>query len=59
MDGLNYTAPYSETEQEEDSQLAFSGFEEEVIIKKYDVPCLIKDWTSTKPFEFKSLVKKG
>ncbi|MDE6678507.1 MAG: restriction endonuclease subunit M [Ruminococcus sp.] len=59
MDGLNYTSPYRESEQEEDSQLAFFGFEEEVCIEKSVVLCLIRDWTSQKTFEFRSLVKKG
>jgi len=63
MDGLTYTAPYSEMEiQEEFEQLTLFGFEEqeqEVIIpiNKNAIPCIIRDWTNKCNLEYRSMLK--
>ena len=61
MDGLTYTAPYSETEHKEKyQQLALFDFEdEEISIPKDAVLCIIRDWTNKCYIEFKSLINKG
>ena len=63
MDGLTYTAPFSETEHiNEEIQFALIGFDDEPEIIKEPVFCIIKDWTSKdkkKTIEYRTLVKKG
>ncbi|MGN0605027.1 MAG: restriction endonuclease subunit M [Oscillospiraceae bacterium] len=60
MDGLTYTAPYSEIEHEEEyQQLALFDFEDEKEpVLKDSVPCIIRDWTNKCYVEFKSLIKQ-
>ena len=64
MDGLTYTAPYSEMEvQEEFEQLTLFGFEEEqeqeviIPINKNAIPCIIRDWTNKCNLEYRSMLK--
>lgn len=62
MDGLTYTAPYSEMEvQEEFEQLTLFGFsdEQEEITEtnKYAIPCIIRDWTNKCNLEYRSMLK--
>ena len=64
MDGLTYTAPYSEMEvQEEFEQLTLFGFEEEqeqediIPINKNGIPCIIRDWTNKCNLEYRSMLK--
>lgn len=58
MDGLKYTAPYSETKHKEvNTQLSFFDFEE-VHVEIYAVPCVIRDWTNKCYVEFQNLIKK-
>ena len=62
MDGLTYTAPYSEMEvQEEFEQLTLLGFEEEqddiVPINKNAIHCIIRDWTNKCNLEYRSMLK--
>lgn len=60
MDGITYTAPYSEIEHEEPfEQLTLFNFEEENNTAKESVPCIIRDWTNKCYVEFKSLIKRG
>lgn len=61
MDGLTYTAPYSEIKHEEKyQQLALFDFEDEKeSILKDSIPCIIRDWTNKCYIEFKSLINKG
>lgn len=62
MDGLTYTAPFSETEHiNEEIQFALIGSDDEPEIMKEPVFCIIKDWTSKdekKTIEYRTLVKK-
>ena len=62
MDGLTYTAPFSETEHiNEEIQFALIGSDDEPEIIKEPVFCIIKDWTSKdekKTIEYRTLVKK-
>lgn len=60
MDGLTYTAPYSEMEHEEKIQLTLFDFEEdsESSVEKYAVPCIIRDWTNKCYIEYRDLIKK-
>lgn len=62
MDGLTYTAPYSEMEvQEEFEQLTLFGFSEEqeeiTETNKYAIPCIIRDWTNKCNLEYRSMLK--
>ena len=62
MDGLTYTAPYSEMEvQEEFEQLTLFGFPEEqeeiTETNKYAIPCIIRDWTNKCNLEYRSMLK--
>ena len=62
MDGLTYTAPYSEMEvQEEFEQLTLFGFSEEqeeiTETNKYSIPCIIRDWTNKCNLEYRSMLK--
>ena len=64
MDGLTYTAPYSEMEvQEEFEQLTLFGFEEEqeqeeiTETNKNAIPCIIRDWTNKCNLEYRSMLK--
>ena len=62
MDGLTYTAPYSEMEvQEEFEQLTLFGFsdEQEEITEtnKNAIPCIIRDWTNKCNLEYRSMLK--
>lgn len=62
MDGLTYTAPYSEMEvQEEFEQLTLFGFSEEqeeiTETNKNAIPCIIRDWTNKCNLEYRSMLK--
>ena len=62
MDGLTYTAPYSEMEvQEEFEQLTLLGFSEEqeeiTETNKNANPCIIRDWTNKCNLEYRSMLK--
>ena len=62
MDGLTYTAPYSEMEvQEEFEQLTLLGFSEEqeeiTETNKNAIPCIIRDWTNKCNLEYRSMLK--
>ena len=62
MDGLTYTAPYSEMEvQEEFEQLTLFGFPEEqeeiTETNKNAIPCIIRDWTNKCNLEYRSMLK--
>ena len=64
MDGLTYTAPYSEMEvQDEFEQLTLFGFEEAqeqediIPINKNAIPCIIRDWTNKCNLEYRSMLK--
>lgn len=62
MDGLTYTAPYSEIEvQKEFEQLTLFGFSEEqeeiTEINKNAIPCIIRDWTNKCNLEYRSMLK--
>ena len=62
MDGLTYTAPYSEMEvQEEFEQLILFGFSEEqeeiTETNKNAIPCIIRDWTNKCNLEYRSMLK--
>ena len=59
MDGLTYTAPYSEIKHEEEyEQLVLFDFEDkEEMTPKDAVPCIIRDWTNKCYVEFRSLIK--
>lgn len=66
MDGLTYTAPYSEMEvKKEFEQLTLFGFEEEqkkediIPINKNAIPCVIRDWTNKCNLEYKSMLKRN
>lgn len=59
MDGLTYTAPYSEMEhQEEYEQLTFFEVSDEIEDIKEAVPCVIRDWTNKEYVKFKDLIRK-
>ena len=62
MDGLTYTAPYSEMEvQEEFEQLTLFGFSEEqeeiTETNKNAIPCIIRDWANKCNLEYRSMLK--
>lgn len=60
MDGLTFTAPYSEVvHQEEFEQLTLFDMNEEDDIAKNAVPCIIRDWSNKCYVEFKSILKNG
>lgn len=64
MDGLSFTAPYSEMEHEDECvQLTLFDFDEveepEAYENKNAVPCVIRDWTNQEYIEFRSMVQKG
>lgn len=61
MDGLKYTAPYSEVEcQADEYQLTLFDDENVDISLKKAVPCVIRDWTNKCYVEYQSLVgRKG
>lgn len=59
MDGLTFTAPYSETEhQDEYEQLSFFDFSASDNTKKEAVQCIIRDWTNKEYVKFKDLIRK-
>lgn len=59
MDGLSFTAPYSEVEvKNEYEQLSLFALEEPQEAKKEAVPCVIRDWTNKEYVLFKDLVRK-
>lgn len=60
MDGLTYSAPFSEIEHEEEyEQLSLFDFEEESEPTRETVPCIIRDWTNKEYVKFKDLIVKG
>ena len=60
MDGLTFTAPYSEKECEEQQMLLVGYEDENPEIIKEPVFCIIKDWSGKgKKIEYRTLLKKG
>lgn len=62
MDGLTYTAPYSEMKvQDEYEQLTLFSFSEEqgeiCESNKNAIPCIIRDWTNKCNLEYRSMLK--
>ena len=59
MDGLTFTAPYSEAEaKEEFEQLSFFSLDEPQEAKKDAVLCVIRDWTNKEYVVFRDLIRK-
>lgn len=59
MDGLSFTAPYSEANvKDEYEQISFFSMNEPQDNKKEAVPCVIRDWTSKEYVKFKDLIRK-
>ncbi|WP_024859066.1 hypothetical protein [Ruminococcus albus] len=60
MDGLTYTAPYSEMEhQEEYVQMTLFDMGDDTEEEKDAVPCIIRDWTNKEYVKYKTLIDKG
>lgn len=62
MDGLTYTAPYSEKEHEEQEiQLTLFDFDDKPneTVQKESISCVIKDWTNKCYIEYCTLLQKG
>lgn len=59
MDGLTFTAPYSEKEapMEEYHQFSFFDEPEKVLPDKIAIPCVIRDWTGKCYLEYQSMIK--
>jgi len=60
MDGLTFTAPYSEiVHQEEYIQMTLFDMGDDTVNEKNAVPCIIRDWTNKCYLEYRKLLKSG